>query len=141
MDNNEIIKINNNEIARINESEVVSSENNIGIGLAISSLIITLIALLPTIFSAYMSIKSLILGLNDSGSVEDGVGSAVLVIFLIPVVIVAVVLSAISLGLGIGSLTKAKSKKVKSIGTSGTVISALCFLVSILSFVVRVLVK
>lgn len=141
LDNNEIVRLDTNETVIMDNNEGARNENNNGIGLAIASLVIALIGLLPTIFSAYMSIESLILSTKDSGELGDGVGSAFLIIFLIPTVIVAVVLSAISLGLGIGSLTKAKSKKVRSIGTSGTVISALCFLVSILSFVVRVLVK
>ncbi len=133
MENN---NMENNDIEN-KENEVIISKNNKGMGLSISSLVIGVICLIPAIFSAILSIDSLILASteNDIGS---GIGSVLLVLLLIPTSIATFIVSAISLGLGIGGLAKAMNKTVKNLGISGTVISAVSFVLSLLSFVIRV---
>lgn len=128
----------NNEIR---SNEIVLNDDKRGLGLAISSLVISIIGIIPTVFSAIASIQSLILSSKDNADLGDGIGAALLIIFLLPAVLVAFVLSAVSLGLGIGSLSKAKSKKVKAIGISGTVISAICIVVFVLSVVLRLTIQ
>lgn len=124
----------------MDSEEIKTIQDNKGIGLAIASLVLGIVSLIPTIFSAYMSIASIIISHNPNSTLGDGIGSALMVILLIPLSIVAFLLSAIGLGLGIGSLTKAKTKKTKSIGISGTVISSISLLVSIVSLLLRVII-
>lgn len=122
----------------MSNNEITTSKNNKGMGLAVSSTVISIISLVPTIIALILCIESITILLKPDVNFGEGIGSAFLVIIYMPIVIVAFVLSAISLGLGIGSLAKSKSNKVKSLGISGTVISAVCVILSVISFIVRV---
>lgn len=122
----------------MSNNEINTSKNNKGMGLAVSSTVISIIGLVPTIISLILCLESILVLLKPDTDLGDGIGAAVMIILYMPIVIVAFVLSAISLGLGIGSLAKCKSNKVKSFGISGTVISAVCVIISVISFIVRV---
>ena len=128
---------------RNRESE--GNSGNRGLGLGITSLILGLISMVPTIYSILMLVQSITLANTDGASMEEALGNAFAVLFitmlLIPALIVIAILSTIGLGFGIGSLTKSKTTAPRVVGIIGTTISALSLLGAIASFLTRVLIK
>lgn len=139
-DNNSFENVEIESKASVNESHAELTGERYGRaskGLAIASLVISIITVIVAIFATYLCIESIKMSANPDNDLGTGIGGALSAVFMIVFAFPCIGVSVVSLGLGIGALVNHPNKMSKKIGISGVILSAISILACVAILIAR----